>query len=335
MKVWQIKAPNSIALQEVHETIGPDTVKVKLTHCVLATSDLQSLKGSADTSYPITPGRLGVGVVSEVLDESLKRGQRVVIEPYIPCGTCVACRTDPRQCMDFFVMGRTGDGLLRDFVVLPKNCLYPLPDQVKDNEAVFTDYIAIALKALGALNIEPGQHIAVLGASPIGMILSGLAIYYQCVPILIDSRQDRLDAARDNGVYYTVNSALSDINKRVVEITGGRMCERSVFSMAGGEMPQKILSLTMRGGKAALVGHQAVNEMCNVNIVDIVAKSLEIVGVSDGKGFTSRAINMLANAVVNVNALAPAVVSFAAAGPELIHAAGANDIGGSLISVTI
>ncbi|MDR1094630.1 MAG: alcohol dehydrogenase catalytic domain-containing protein [Clostridiales bacterium] len=335
MKVWQIKAPNSVGLQEVHENITPDTVKVKLTQCVLAGSDLQSLRGLADTPYPFVPGRLGVGVVSEAPDDGLKRGQRVAVEPYIPCGECAACHTDPRQCLDFAIMGRNGDGLLRDFVVLPKYCLFPLPDQVRDDEAVFTDYIALALKALDRLGIEPGQHIAVLGASPIGLIAASLAIYYQCVPILIDGRQERLDAARDNGVYYTVNSNLTDVNKRVIEITGGRLCERSVFCMAGGEAPQKALSLTMKTGRVAYAGYQPFNETCNVNIIDTVTKSLSLVGVSDGRGYTARAINMLANAAVNIKDVLPAGVPFDAAGSELLRAAASNYYLGMLINITV
>jgi len=335
MKVWQIKAVNSVALQETHETVGVDTVKVKLTRCIIIENDLSALRAVGDTPYPFIPGRLAVGVVSEAQEESLKRGQRVVVEPYLPCGQCMACKSDPRQCSDFKIMGRNSDGLLRDFAVLHKNCLYVLPDQVSDDAAVFTDYIALALKTLGRLNVEPGQHIAILGASPIGMILAGLAIYYQCVPILIDGRQERLDMAGGNGVYYTVNSSLQDVNKRVIEITGGRMCERSVFCMAGCEPPQKIFSLTMRGGKAAFAGYRAGNEIYNVNIVGLVDKSMEIIGVSDGKGFTARAINMLANSAVSVKGIAPDAVAFDDAGAELLRVAAANLSAGALVNVAI
>jgi threonine dehydrogenase-like Zn-dependent dehydrogenase len=167
------------------------------------------------------------------------------------------------------------------------------------------------------------------------MIVANLAIYYQCVPILIDGRQERLDAARDNGVYYTVNSNLTDVNKRVIEITGGRLCERGVYCMMGGETPQKVLSLTMKTGKAAYAGYQSYNETCNVNIIDLVTKSLSLIGVSDGKGYTARAINMLANSVVNIKDALPAGVPFDDAGAELLRAAASNYYLGMLINIVV
>ena len=335
MRVWQIKAPGSVALAELRENITPDTVKIKLTKCMLAASDMQNVRGSESAPYPITPGRLGVGLVSESECEGFKRGQRVAIEPYVACGECAACRVDPRQCGNIRIMGRNCDGLLRDFVVLNKYNLYALPEQVKDGEAIFIDYIAMALKVLDRLELEPGQHIAILGASPIGMVVASLALYYHCVPILIDGQQERLDAARDNGVYYTINSGLSDINKRVLEITGGRMCERSVFCIAGGESPQKAIGLTMHGGKGAYAGFQFQSETCSVNVIDLVIKSMDLIGISDGRGFTARAIHMLANSVVNLKALAAVTVPFDAAGDALLRAAAGNIMAGMLINVEI
>jgi len=167
------------------------------------------------------------------------------------------------------------------------------------------------------------------------MIIAALAIYYQCVPILIDGHQERLDIAKDNGVYYTVNSSVTDVNKRVLEITGGRMCELAVFSMAGGEAPQKAVSLTMQGGRAVYAGFQYLTEAYNVNVSDMVQKSIEIIGVSEGRGFTSRAINMLANSAVSAKGLPVTKIPFDSVGTELLRLSAGPVPSGALIDVEI
>lgn len=314
MKIWQITAPNELTLAERQEAVSEGFIKVKMTRAAITNFDMGNYTGKYEAAYPLTPVRLGAGIVSEVPEgeERFARGQRVVIEPYIPCGNCSAClEKETDYCADMKVLGNNYEGLLRDFVVLPKGCLHILPDHVKDTDAVFTDFIAIALHALDHLHVEKGENIAIVGAGALGVILSHLAMYYQAVPILIDSNQEKLDSAKETGIYYTVNTSAVDANKKVLEITGGRMCERVAYHTVAAEKAQRAFSLAASGASVVFLGIESANEALNANMFDIVKKSLVVSGVNNGRGYIPRAINMLATNVVNVSALVSTTVEFA------------------------
>ena len=202
MKMWQITEPGCVKLATGKETCEEGFVKVRLQRCAICSLDMDLFTGIESAPYPFVPTRLGVGVVSEVgcgEGGAPERGRRVVIEPYIRL-------RDGKP----LIMGKNTDGLLRDFASVPAENAHPLPDQVDDDEAVFVDATGIALRALNKLNVQKGEHIAIIGASVIGIIMAELAIYYQAVPILVDARQDMLDIAAASGVYYTVNTSETD-----------------------------------------------------------------------------------------------------------------------------
>ena len=301
MKMWQITKPGSFKFAESKEALEDGCVKVKIQRCAISSLDMDYFTGAETATYPLVPVRLGAGIISEVFDEkvSAQRGQRVVIEPYIK-------GRDGKP----LIMGRTADGFLRDFISVPAANAFLLPEHVDDDEAVLTDLIAIALCALDRINLEKGQHIAIVGAHPIGIIMAQLAIYYQAVPVLIDARQDLLDTAAAAGVYYTVNTSQTDAFQKIIEITGGRLCEAAAYLTTSGDKAQKILDFSSADGRVALVGAGNLQNPMTVNLTSVAAKNLTVTGVTSGEGFTGRAINMLANKAVDVKPLITRNVGF-------------------------
>lgn len=303
MKTWQITEPGTVKLFESKEALSEGFVKVRLQRCAVSALDMEYFTGTEPAAYPFVPVRLGMGIVSEAADENgpVKRGQRVVIEPYI--------RTPDGKTL---TMGKNAEGLLRDFVSVPNANAHALPEHISDDEAVFTDLIAIGLCALDKLKLQKGEHVAIIGASAIGIIMAELAIYYQAVPILIDARQNMLDIAVESGVYYTVNTSETDALKKVTEITGGRLCETAAYITTAIDKAQKTLDFSATEGRAVFVGAGNLQNAMTmtVNLNSIAAKKLSITGITDGEGFTTRAINMLANKSVDVKPLITRTITF-------------------------
>ena len=301
MKMWQITKPGSFKFAEGKEALEEGGVKVKVQRCAISSLDMDYFTGVETAAYPFVPVRLGAGIISEVFDDkvSAQRGQRVVIEPYFK-------GRDGKTV----VMGKTADGFLRDFVSVPAANAYLLPEHVDDDEAVLTDLVAIALCALDKAGLEKGQHIAIIGAHPIGIIMSQLAIYYQAVPVLIDARQDLLDTAAASGIYYTINTSETDALQKIIEITGGRLCEASAYLTTSSDKAQRILDFSSADGRVVFVGAGNLQNALTVNLTAIASKSLTISGINSGEGFTGRAINMLANKAVDVKPLITRSVGF-------------------------
>lgn len=303
MKIWQITEPGSLKLFETKEALAEGYVKVRMQRCAVSALDMEYFTGAEIAEYPFVPVRLAAGMVSETSGENcpVKRGQRVVIEPYL--------KTPDGKML---TMGKNTDGLLRDFVSIPATNAHLLPEHVGDDEAVFTDFVAIGLCALDKLKLQKGEHVAIIGASAIGIIMAELAIYYQAVPILIDARQDMLDIAAESGVYYTVNTSETDALKKVIEITGGRLCETAAYITTAVDKAQKTLDFSAPDGRAVFVGAGNLQNAMTmtVSLNSIAEKKLSINGVNDGEGFTTRAINMLANKSVDVKPLVTRTITF-------------------------
>ena len=78
------------------------------------------------------------------------------------------------------------------------------------------------------LQIEKGNHVAIIGGSILGNILAQLIMYYQSVPIIIDDNEDNLDIAHKTNVYYLLKNN-KNLESEVLSITGGRKCSKVIY----------------------------------------------------------------------------------------------------------
>lgn len=308
MKVFKVTAPFEIVLSEVSNiTLPPQHAKVRLTKTSLSLSDIKIFKGTATgVKYPIVPGRHGVGVITELGEgqAGFAVGQRVAINPVVACNACYACKSGrPYECDNYKSMGITTDGLFKNFAVLPLSNLFQLPPQVKDEEAQFVEHVAMAVKVFNELNVQEGEHIAIIGASILGLILAQLALYHQAVPIVLDAYQERLDAAAALGIYYTINTANTEPKARIIQITGGRMCECAVYLANSNNIIQKAFDYSSSFGRIAILGWENAAESMSGDIKNILDKQLKVTGINNGSKHFSAAINLLAKKEIDVASL--------------------------------
>lgn len=261
----------------------------------------------------VIAGSDGVGMVTEVGDEvtSLKRGDRVLVRPVSACGACAKCRAGKRsECEKGVVYGKTADGTLRDFMIVPASDLILLPSQVDEETAVFTSLVATAIETFGRLNVEKGEHVVILGANAQGLIAAQVAIYYQAIPVLVDYREDLLDLGRKLGIYYTVNAVDADPVKKVFTITCGKMAENLIYNIGSGVALTRAFDYIGARGRTAFVGEQSAKGEYNVNMLDALRKDASVYTVSGGGENIYSAINMLVGKAVDVEPLIEKRVSF-------------------------
>ena len=283
---------------EICESV--DSSKVKITKVMLTPEDFATLKGDENIEYPVIPGRIAIGQISDASDFAyLEKGTRVYINPIVPCGECVACLSnESARCSNFKRAGKEIDGFLRDFAVVSNNQLYFLPSTVKDSDALLIDYIALAIATIDKLNITKGEHVAVIGGGTIGLLLSMLIIYYQGVPILIDGDQKNLDKARLAGIYYNLISD-NKLEKEVSELTGAHMAQKVVYVTDSNVNTDVALKLASFNAKVGFVGFSSPNLKVNFNLA--MKKQLDFCCVTHGYDCTEQAINLIANKVVDLS----------------------------------
>lgn len=306
MKAWKIEGPSELELIETKSKRAVGQIRVKLSTCALSATDLAYYRGTNHRSG-IVPSHSAVGFVSEADDESeLKLGQRVVISPYIDDSEVEVEIPSQRKIK---IMGVDVDGFLSDFVNVPQNNVYVLPEGIKDEEAVFIDYIALANQVIENFDFEKGDYLLIIGASTFGLVIAQLALYYQLVPIIVDKYDDRLKLAEELGVYYTVNFRRDDVDLVLKEITGGRMADFTVFEPR--ELPFSLAhDYTREGGTVVVSGYNNFVMSFDADIEKIFAKQITIKGVNNGIDEITSAINFLANHVVRMEILVGEVYDF-------------------------
>ena len=312
MKAWILEEPCKLTLQESQPTeITENQIKVKIEEVLLNNSDFEIYTGASKRKYPFIIGRNAVGVVSKVAGDNpfFRKMDRVAIEPYIPCEVCDECRNDAyEKCSNMQELGYNCNGLLQNFVDLPYAQLHRLPDQLSTEKALFVPMVAFCLNIIDALNLEKGRHIAIFASTKTGLILAQLVAYYQAVPVLISSRNELLDMAREMGIFYCFNPEETDIEKELVAVTGGRMCKELII-LSNSEVNMKdVYSAATFNANICLAGYS--NKDSKLSVANICRKHLNIFGVYNGAGSYSSAINLLVTDTVNVDLLMGEILNF-------------------------
>lgn len=299
MKAWRIENLKDVKLEESVLQRKEGEVKVKLARVALSSTDFAFFADEKHSFY--VPGHSAVAHVSEADEDSgLKLGSRVVISPYL--------NVVEHGAETVKTMGVDVDGLLQDFACLPQENVFALPDGIDDEEAIFAEYIAMGNKVFASLDSEKGDYIVIVGASTLGLILGQLATYYQMIPILVDMDAEKLAIAEKWDIYYTLNPTYDDLERKVEQITGGRMSEVAII--AGESVPlNTALRLVKNEGQVILAGY-VLKAKQPVDTDAILKKQLVMRGVCNGEGEMSSAINLLANKAIHTEGLIDHQIDF-------------------------
>lgn len=315
MKAWRLNGKGDISLDEMNsQPVGEGCVKLKMLYSSISLTDQMLYDGRlAPKCTPLIIGRQAVGLVTETGASvtGLQRGNRVAVDPYLCCRSCAACKSGRgAECEKLLTHGVDDNGFMSDFAVVNAADAYQLPERVAASDAVFLEHIALAINTVSKLNPEKGEHIVIVGANVIGIIMAQVAMYYQAVPVLVDTRQDLLDKAAQLGVYYTVNSVDADPQKKIFSITGGRMAESVAYITTGKMSLVRSLDYAAKGGRVAIVGWTDEGSELNASFSSVFSRQLTVMGINNGAKNLSGAINMLACSAVDVKSLVSREIGF-------------------------
>src|SRR6476659_10319711 len=179
MKALRCQNQN-VSVEDVPRPATGGEVLVRVTLSGICNTDLEIARGYA--GFHGTLGHEFVGIVEDmpeagapedsVIAAPLRPGQRVVGEINAGCGRGDLCRSgDSRHCPNRTVLGIVGrDGAHAEFLSLPRENLLPVPDEVSDEQAVFTEPLAAACGILERATITPDTKVAVIGDGKLGLL---------------------------------------------------------------------------------------------------------------------------------------------------------------------
>ena len=223
MKVSVLRQAGEVALEEraVPEPAA-DEVLVKVGSVGVCGSDVHYYEHGRIGRYvvdsPLVLGHEAGGVVaahgSDVV--SLSVGQRVSIEPGVPCRSCRQCLAGRYNlCPDMrFLATPPYDGAFAEFVAVPAAFVHPVPDSISDDAAGLLEPLSVGVWACLRAHVGPGSRVLVTGAGPIGLIAAQTARAYGADTVTVtDVNPHRLRLAEKlgNGTIDVSRTHLSEV----------------------------------------------------------------------------------------------------------------------------
>ena len=206
--------------------LGPGEALVRVKSSAICGSDLHIFKGlHPSVKLPVTIGHEFSGVVEALGADcgDVRVGDRVVLEPAIPCGKCDAClHGEYNFCKDISFSYRNGDGAMATFVRCKASRLFHLPEELGFDEGALIEPLAVAMHAVRKADVKIGETVTVLGAGAIGVFVAAICAAVGAKKVIVtDLSEARLAKARQFGATHTLNPAQCDVVEEIVALTGG------------------------------------------------------------------------------------------------------------------
>ena len=200
-------------------TPGADDVLVRVLKAGVCSTDTGLARGLY--SFCGILGHEFVGVATG--NAGPLAGQRVVGDINIACGICPQCDAGrPKHCTQRCALGIRGhNGAFADYLVLPRENLHRVHDDVTTDQAVFTEPLAAALEILEQVDITGDDSVLVVGAGKLGQLICRV-IAKRCGRISVIARYDA-QAQRLEGLAERVTDESHGINGAfdvTIECTG-------------------------------------------------------------------------------------------------------------------
>ncbi|WP_154661480.1 NAD(P)-dependent alcohol dehydrogenase [Bacillus ndiopicus] len=191
----------------------PNEVLVKVEAVGICGSDIHYYQhghiGTRTVQYPHIQGHEFAGTVVEIGSKvtNFTVGDRVTVEPGVPCRTCEKCRNGKYNLCDkvIFLSTPPHKGALRQYISHPEDFVFLIPDELTFEEATLAEPLSVAIHALRRANLRPGMRILITGMGPVGLMCVCAASYYNASEIFVtDMVEHKLQVATELGATDTV-----------------------------------------------------------------------------------------------------------------------------------
>jgi L-iditol 2-dehydrogenase len=265
MKIMMLTGIRQMEMKEIAEPVivNPKDVRIRMSVLGICGSDIhyytQGRIGSQQAKFPYSVGHEGAGVVVETGTEvtRVKPGDKIAIEPAMPCGECDQCRSGRQHtCRKIRFLGTPGqaEGCLSEYIVMPEENCFPLPGRLTKDHGSISEPLSIGIYSVKKAGGIKGLKIGILGFGPIGMsVLLASGLHGIDSAYVTDKIDERLAIAAREGAAFTGNPVKEDIVKRIKE--NEPLGLDVVFECCGQqEALDQAVDILKPGGKLMVVG---------------------------------------------------------------------------------
>lgn len=262
MKLTGIRRMEMIEMPEPSITDETD-IKIRMNVVGVCGSDVHYYVsgriGKQVVTYPFTVGHEGAGIVEAVGNKvnRVKPGDRVAIDPAIPCWECDQCKAGrPHTCRKLRFLGCPGqaEGCLAEYIVMPETSCFPFSSQVTPSHAALSEPLSIGVYAVKGSLLLQDSKVGILGSGPIGMsVMLAARMHHPGKIYMTDKVDERLLIAKNSGSEWTGNVGKENVARIIQEQEPDGL--DVVFECCGQqEALEQAFDLLKPGGKLMIIG---------------------------------------------------------------------------------
>jgi threonine dehydrogenase-like Zn-dependent dehydrogenase len=269
--------------------IGPDEVLVRVKACGICGSDIAYYWGMSPLETktgkgPLVLGHEFSGEIVEIGDIPqklgiFKVGDRITVDPVQYCNACEVCKKgQPNLCENKTVLGVSVDGAFAEYVKSKYTSIFKLPDSVTYEQGTFCEPLADAMYATQNLEVTLGDFCVVIGPGPIGLAQAQLIRSSGAgTVVVLGTRDYRLDIAKKNGADFVFNLKdknskyyISDVKKKIHELTGGKMADRVLVATGSPETMKLPFDISGRRSVIVFFGLPGEKDIVPVPVLETI-----------------------------------------------------------------
>ncbi|KAK9471441.1 chaperonin 10-like protein [Dipodascopsis tothii] len=289
-------------------------VKIEVKKTGICGSDVHYYTHGAIGSFvvraPMVLGHESSGIVVEVGADvtGLAVGDRVAMEPGVPCRYCGFCKAGKYNlCADMkFAATPPYDGTLCKYYILPEDFCVKLPEHVSLEEGALVEPLAVGVHVSKLANMGTGSSTIVFGAGPIGLLCCAVARAFGSTTIIaVDLVESRLELAKTVGATHTFIPSKEDSpadSAAKIHALAGLKPQYAIDASGAAASVNTAMYTLAQGGTYVQAGMGNPNIM--FPIAEFTAKELTMKGsFRYGPGDYNLAVELIASGKVDVKPL--------------------------------
>ncbi|MFA4028297.1 MAG: hypothetical protein GDYSWBUE_000177 [Candidatus Fervidibacterota bacterium] len=277
MRAAIVEAPNQLIITDIEEPQpGEGEILVEVRACGVCGTDLHIYDGLFPANYPLVMGHEFCGIVAAVGDgvSGISVGERVAIQPNVPCGSCELCRCGrPNLCEGLLAYGvHLNGGFARMCIVRCENA-FPIGDMPFEAGA-FVEPLACCLHGVNLVGVNAGDRAIVFGAGPIGLLLAQICkLRGASEVVVVDIVEERLQVASSLGFVALLGDELSSD-----EAAHAHSYELAIDASGATAVIERLTRFVRDGGRVLLFGVAPMDAQVTISPFEIYRRELTIAG---------------------------------------------------------
>ena len=294
---------------------GPGELVLQVKAAMICGTDIRIYRGKKTKGVRL-PSIIGHEFSGGIVDvgpglRGFAVGDRVSVEPVIPCHNCAYCKIGMENvCANRKAIGYKFDGAFAEYIRIPATAVagghvYKFPEGLAWEQAALAEPLGCCLNGQEKARVGLGDAVVILGAGPIGLMHVQLAKAAGARHVLVSEPvHHRRKMALELGADSVVDPRADDLAAAVKALTDSVGADAVILAIGVPALANQALSLARKGGRVNLFAGFSVGDMPPMDVNLIHYNELLVTGTSAlARHHYEKALRLIESGVVNVSSL--------------------------------